>query len=84
MSRRCFEWGMQCWNYRWTHTEKFLCEDFLSMANLRPVNDAPNARRFPYLLPNIVGASISLIGMPMVFFFLKETKHFHSSRGDGG
>ncbi|CAN0142038.1 unnamed protein product [Ascophyllum nodosum] len=30
--------------------------------------------RFPYLLPNVVGACIALAGIPMVFFFLPETK----------
>ncbi|CAM9579188.1 unnamed protein product [Ectocarpus fasciculatus] len=38
--------------------------------------------RFPYLLPNIVGASIALAGIPFVFFFLKETRHVHNNRGD--
>eukprot|EP00752_Nemacystus_decipiens_P011395 g10122.t1 len=37
--------------------------------------------RFPYLLPNIVGASLALTGLPLVFFFLKETKHLHHSGG---
>ncbi|CAM9128529.1 unnamed protein product, partial [Hapterophycus canaliculatus] len=36
---------------------------------------------FPYLLPNLVGASIALMGLPMVFFFLKETKHLHNGKG---
>lgn len=38
--------------------------------------------RFPYLLPNLVGASIALAGLPMVFFFLKETKHSHGDKID--
>ncbi|CAM9287714.1 unnamed protein product [Ectocarpus sp. 8 AP-2014] len=38
--------------------------------------------RFPYLLPNIVGAGIALTGLPFVFFFLKETRHVHNNRGD--
>ncbi|CAM9564568.1 unnamed protein product [Ectocarpus sp. 6 AP-2014] len=35
--------------------------------------------RYPYLLPNVVGASIAFSGLPMVFFFLKETTNL----GDG-
>lgn len=31
------------------------------------------ADRFPYLLPNVVGATLALIALPMVFFFLHET-----------
>ncbi|CAM9775793.1 unnamed protein product [Scytosiphon promiscuus] len=38
---------------------------------------------FPYLLPNMVGASLALTGLPMVFFFLKETKHLHSAKNEG-
>ncbi|CAN0223141.1 unnamed protein product [Pylaiella littoralis] len=38
--------------------------------------------RFPYLLPNIVGASIALSGLPMVFFFLKETSQLDNG-GNG-
>lgn len=29
--------------------------------------------RFPYLLPNILGASLALISLVLVFFFLEET-----------
>ncbi|CAM9442481.1 unnamed protein product, partial [Laminaria digitata] len=29
--------------------------------------------RFPYLLPNVLGASLALIGLPLVYFFLEET-----------
>ncbi|CAM9581917.1 unnamed protein product [Ectocarpus sp. 12 AP-2014] len=36
--------------------------------------------RYPYLLPNVVGASIAFSGLPMVFFFLKETTSLDDSR----
>eukprot|EP00904_Undaria_pinnatifida_P006139 jgi/Undpi1/2655/HiC_scaffold_13.g06033.m1 len=35
--------------------------------------------RFPYLPPNILGAVLALIGLPMVFFFLDETLDAHKS-----
>ena len=37
--------------------------------------------RFPYLLPNVLGSSLALIGLPLVFFFLKETLDVQK-RGD--
>lgn len=43
----------------------------------------PNGR-FPYLLPNVVGASLAMSGLPMVFFFLKETAHLDNGGGVGG
>ncbi|CAB1117720.1 unnamed protein product [Ectocarpus sp. CCAP 1310/34] len=36
--------------------------------------------RYPYLLPNVVGASIAFSGLPMVFFFLKETTNLDDGR----
>ncbi|CAB1117719.1 unnamed protein product [Ectocarpus sp. CCAP 1310/34] len=36
--------------------------------------------RYPYLLPNVVGASIAFSGLPMVFFFLKETLNLDDGR----
>lgn len=32
-----------------------------------------NPDRFPYLLPNVLGASLALLSVPLVFFFLPET-----------
>lgn len=32
-----------------------------------------NPGRFPYLLPNLMGASVAMVSLPLVFFFLKET-----------
>ncbi|CAN0113599.1 unnamed protein product [Ectocarpus sp. 12 AP-2014] len=32
--------------------------------------------RFPYLLPNLVGASLALAGLLLAFFFLEETRHW--------
>ncbi|CAM9131751.1 unnamed protein product, partial [Laminaria digitata] len=29
--------------------------------------------RYPYLLPNVFGAALSLMGLPLVYFFLEET-----------
>ncbi|CAN0517938.1 unnamed protein product, partial [Scytosiphon promiscuus] len=29
--------------------------------------------RFPYLLPNIFGAGLAVIGLPLVYFLLEET-----------
>lgn len=29
--------------------------------------------RFPYLLPNVLGASLALVGLLLVFFFLEES-----------
>ncbi|CAN0500080.1 unnamed protein product, partial [Scytosiphon promiscuus] len=37
----------------------------------------PNQSRFPYLLPNILGASLALVGLHLVYFFLKETLDIH-------
>lgn len=45
------------------------------------VRRCPNQIRFPYLLPNILGASLALIGLPLVYFFLEETLDVHM-RGD--
>lgn len=39
--------------------------------------------RFPYLLPNIVGASMALMGLPMVFCFLKETYQLDNGGNEG-
>ncbi len=52
--------------------------------NTRSPRHAIDRPRFPYLLPNILGASLALSGLPMVFFFLKETAHFDSDNGSGG
>ena len=41
-------------------------------------DDAPT--RFPYLLPNILGASLALAGLPLVLFFLEETLDVHKGR----
>eukprot|EP00903_Cladosiphon_okamuranus_P009002 g8611.t1 len=40
--------------------------------------------RFPYLLPNLVGASLAISGLPMVFFFVKETIDLDDGRDNGG
>ncbi len=31
------------------------------------------ARRFPYLLPNVVGATLALLAVPLVLCFFPET-----------
>lgn len=55
-----------------------LCAHWRSNAGI----SVPNAPiRFPYLLPNMVGASLALMGLPLVFLFLKETKHLHNGEG---
>ena len=33
----------------------------------------PNETRFPYLLPNILGAVLAVMCLLLVFFFLEET-----------
>eukprot|EP00752_Nemacystus_decipiens_P011400 g10125.t2 len=40
--------------------------------------------RFPYLLPNLVGAGLALCGLPMTFFFVKETTHLDNGKDNGG
>lgn len=35
--------------------------------------------RYPYLLPNVVGAGLALLSLPLVLIFLKDTKHTEST-----
>lgn len=37
------------------------------------LNKQRTANRYPYLLPNIVGAGLALVALLMVLFFLSET-----------
>ena len=37
------------------------------------INPSLFARRFPYLLPNVVGATLALLAVPLVLGFFPET-----------
>lgn len=43
----------------------------------------PKYLRYPFLLPNIIGAFLAALTLPVLLFWYPETKGLDERRGDG-